>query len=420
MKEDFLHYIWKYGLYTGDSLKTKLGQQVQVLQPGYYHSDAGPDFREARICIGSSTWVGHVEIHIKASDWYHHGHHTDPAYNPVILHVVHADDRQAITSSGVPLPTICLDIKTAYYQSYLTLVKTIDPIPCHATWQKLDGIFVEQALCSMGVERLESRFEMLKDKLRHTKGGWKDLFLQTLFRAFGFGKYQDNFDYLAQSLPWQVVEKHKSNLFQLESLLFGQAGLIPSRDPDAYPRALRAEYAYLREKHRLVPNHKIIWRSRRTRPANSPVLRLAQLAAWLHDQSDFFSRILEYGLQTSRISFETFVSSYWKSHYDFGQPAQSIPYGLGEKASELILINAILPLNAFYRQQHGDQQAIVNWMETLEDIPPEYNSIVKLWKEAGFRIPNSFYSQSLLYIFKSYCKDRKCLTCQLGQLIIQK
>ena len=37
-------------------------------------------------------WVGNVEIHDKASDWYVHGHEKDAHYNNVVLHVVEQSD----------------------------------------------------------------------------------------------------------------------------------------------------------------------------------------------------------------------------------------------------------------------------------------------------------------------------------------
>ena len=419
MKEEFLHYVWRYGLYHEDSLETMSGQRITVVKPGYYNRDSGPDFRQARIIIGQAEWIGDVEIHVRAADWYAHQHHQDPAYNAVILHVVLAPDRTVKTQAGFEIPTIRLSVKSGYYDNYLRLVQTVDPIPCHQSWQKTEGIFVDQAIIAMGVDRMESRFQWLSRKLAENKGGWKDLFFQVLARAFGFGKYQDNFEKVATSIPIQVVERHKSNLFQLESLFFGQAGLLPERSVEAYPAALVAEYKYLRNKYRLTRDPTIRWSHRRTRPANSPTLRMAQLAAWFYDQEHFFEQVLNVYDQPAAYQFEALVSSYWKSHHDFGSPGNQETPKIGASASDLILINAVLPLGSFYRQQHTGIATPEEWMEKLEMIRAESNQVITRWKDSGLRVPNALYSQSLLHMFKHFCIDKKCLDCRLGQVLLR-
>jgi nitric oxide reductase activation protein len=43
MKEEFLHYLWKNGLYDHDSLIDDSGKRIVVLNPGKYNRDSGPD-----------------------------------------------------------------------------------------------------------------------------------------------------------------------------------------------------------------------------------------------------------------------------------------------------------------------------------------------------------------------------------------
>lgn len=419
MKEEFLHYIWKYALFTQDSLVTACGLAVEVIKPGLYNTDAGPDFQDARIKIGDSIWVGHVEIHLKSSDWFSHGHQHDKAYNQVVLHVVKTNDREVHTQGGALIPTICLGFNESYYLNFQKMVNHISPIPCSDSWKKLSVIQVESAICSMGVERMETRFQWLHEKLEINKGGWKDLYLQVFFRAFGFGKNQGNFDMLAQTIPYVAVEKHCNNLFQLESLIFGQAGLIPDRDVDAYQKALKSEFEFLKNKYDLQKNFGIVWRSRRTRPNNQPVFRLAQLAAWIHGNPDFFGQILNVGLTRSKLPSQSLVSSYWKTHLDFGRLGTLSQTSLSEGVLNLLHINAVLPLNAYYFSCHNRNHAQQDWMEVLEDLPAENNYVIKLWKDAGFRVPNAFYSQAFLMIYKNYCSQRQCLRCKIGQLILK-
>ena len=66
MKEEFLHYLWRYGLYDSSKLETSCGKSVQVVFSGQYNLDAGPDFLEAKMYLDNVLWVGHVEIHLTA------------------------------------------------------------------------------------------------------------------------------------------------------------------------------------------------------------------------------------------------------------------------------------------------------------------------------------------------------------------
>jgi hypothetical protein len=100
MKEEFLHYLWKYGLYFRESLKDKNGDSITVLSPGIYNHDSGPDFFNARIIIAGTVWAGNIEIHTLSSHFEIHGHHSDPAYNNVILHVVQRKTGKFVIAGG--------------------------------------------------------------------------------------------------------------------------------------------------------------------------------------------------------------------------------------------------------------------------------------------------------------------------------
>ena len=94
--EDLLHYCWKYRLYQQDNLKTSDGQTVEVISTGTHNTDAGPDFFNAKIRIGDTTWAGNIEIHQKSSHWFLHKHDADAAFDNVILHVVEQHDKPVI------------------------------------------------------------------------------------------------------------------------------------------------------------------------------------------------------------------------------------------------------------------------------------------------------------------------------------
>ena len=99
--EQLLHYVWKHKLFPLSALTTTIGQDVEVIDPGLHNSNAGPDFFNAKVRINGTLWVGNVELHTKASEWFAHHHDRDTAYNNVVLHVVEEEDNcQAITEDG--------------------------------------------------------------------------------------------------------------------------------------------------------------------------------------------------------------------------------------------------------------------------------------------------------------------------------
>ena len=57
MKEDFLHYLWRFQKFESQQLFTVQGELIQVISPGIPTSGSGPDFSNAKIWIGySECW----------------------------------------------------------------------------------------------------------------------------------------------------------------------------------------------------------------------------------------------------------------------------------------------------------------------------------------------------------------------------
>ena len=102
--EQLLHYVWRHKMFPLGTLQTTDGREVEVIDAGLHNRNAGPDFFNAKVRIGGTLWVGNVEIHMKSSDWYHHGHDHDPKYNNVVLHVVSVADTEVLTQDGHYLP----------------------------------------------------------------------------------------------------------------------------------------------------------------------------------------------------------------------------------------------------------------------------------------------------------------------------
>ena len=108
MNEDFLHYVWLYKMFSKVDFKTIGNEHLSIIKSGLHNKNAGPDFLNAQLKIDGQTWIGNVEIHLKASDWYMHNHEKDANYDAVILHVVWENDVAIYMKNNKPIPTLVL------------------------------------------------------------------------------------------------------------------------------------------------------------------------------------------------------------------------------------------------------------------------------------------------------------------------
>jgi hypothetical protein len=84
--ERHLQIIWLEQKFL-KNLVTSQGESIEIISPGIWNTEAGPDFLKTHLRIGQRDYRGDVEIHLHEGGWYHHGHHCDPRYNGVILHL---------------------------------------------------------------------------------------------------------------------------------------------------------------------------------------------------------------------------------------------------------------------------------------------------------------------------------------------
>ena len=69
--------------------------------------------------------------------------------------------------------------------------------------------------------------------------------------------------------------------------------------------------------------------------------------------------------------------------------------------------------------QHGDERCKELALKLLRQMPAEKNRIVQLWVDEGVCPTNAAESQALLQRYSGYCKDKRCLDCQLAFKLIK-
>lgn len=426
MKEEFLHFIWKYSLYHKDRLVTSSGDAVEVIHPGFYNRDSGPDFFNALIRYGGTLWAGNVEIHTKASNFCLHGHNHDHAYDNVILHVVAVNDRKVFNAAGRELPAAVISFDETIYEKYINLVNNPHAIACHDEAGNIDRFLMRQWISALVVERLESRYATIRKMLYDTGNDWEEVFYRMISRYFGFRVNAEPFEMLASTIPFRIIRKHLGNRLQVEALLFGTAGLLTEglfREAinDRYFIELSREYRVLASKYSLKPVHGWLWKFSRLRPVNFPTIRISQLAAMLAVTGGLFSRVTETrDIKTLRGVFDVEASEYWNTHYVFGKESSFSRKCTGESAADILIINSVTPILFTYGKVKDNNDYCIRAIDFLEATTPEENRIIKDWEEAGVKACSALDTQGLLHLRNEYCRKRRCLDCRIGGKLISK
>jgi len=426
MKEEFLHFAWKYGLYIKESFRTPAGDLIEVLHPGEYNRDSGPDFFNARIRYNGIEWAGNVEIHLRASHFETHGHNRDHAYDNTILHVVGEDDKKVFTAGGTELMNVVIKTEEEVLDRYLNLVNNPLTIACQEELPRTDKFRIYNWINALTIERLEEKYVKVKEILSSTGNDWEETFYRVMARYFGFRVNSEPFEMLSKTVPLKLLRKHGDNLLQAEALLFGAAGMLEEglfRDAlsDGYYSDLVREFRMLSAKYGIKPVHGWLWKFSKLRPVNFPTIRIAQMASLVSSKEGLFARVIEAG-QTDVLKslFKTKASEYWDNHYVFGRKGNRMDKKTGEEAVNIFLINAVIPVLFAYGKFHGSDEICSRALNYLESLPPEENRIVREWRDAGIEPVSASDTQGLLMLRENYCARRRCLECRIGASLIME
>lgn len=417
-REELLHHIWKYRLFSSQELKTADGQRLEILRPGELNTNAGPDFLNARIKLNGTTWAGNIEMHIRASDWTRHQHQNDKAYDNLILHAVYEND---LKESVGDFATIELKpfISDQILHRYNALQTNRNPVPCGKQLLDVKPIIRSTWFQSLLIQRLIRKSEWMKALVDELQGDLEQAFLIVIFRAFGMKVNADAFEQLAKTTPWKILAKHQDNPMQLEAILFGNAGMLDVTPMDDHQKKLKKEYDFLKHKYGLEPINPVLWKFLRLRPANFPTIRIAQLAALFHTTGRLFSWFSNNDARSfSELNIEP--SIYWKTHYRFGTESTSRSKRIGNSMIQNVLINAVAPFLFVSAEREAKEELKDRALDLLEKLPAEKNTKIKTYETLGLEVPNAATSQALLELRTNYCDHKKCLFCSIGAQLLKR
>lgn len=421
MNEALFQYLWKHALFNPAQLYTTTGRKITILSPGYCNTDSGPDFKEGKIKIDNTIWVGPIELHLKSSDWLKHKHQDNPNFKNIILHVVFEND---LEESPGNFPTLVLKdhLNQSVIDRYQQLITLPQNIPCYAQLNRVPALHLQLWFNRLLAERWEFKLKEWQDLWCRSGNDWRTLFYYRLAANFGFHANREAFLSLAQSLPLLILTKHHKSLLQTEALLFGQSGLLTAvTKPDDYTAELEKEYHFLRKKYTLSPILAYQWKFMRMRPANFPTIRIAQFAMLLHKSLCLFSKMMEIKNADELMAILNLTAGiYWDNHYRFGAIAEDKTVKrLGKKSVQNIIINTIAPMQFLYAKLQGKDLLQENSLNLLQSVAPEDNNIIREWRSNGLEPKDAAASQALIQLFSFYCSGKNCLNCAIGNFLVR-
>jgi hypothetical protein len=415
--EKLLQFIWQFSYYNRSNLKTVDGDELNIIFPGTLNTNQGPDFTNAKIKIGATTFAGTIELHTKTSEWKKHGHEKDALYKNVILHVVFTHDEKV---NGIPVLELESRISNLLLQKYASFINNKSFIACGNSITNVR----ELTWCSwkerLLAERLHRKSTYILQSLNKSKDHWEETFWWILAKNFGSKINGEAFEAVARSLSVNILAKHKTSIHQVEALLFGQAGLLEDEFEDDYPKLLQREYNFLKKKYNLQPPAVAVL-FLRMRPSNFPTIRLAQLATVIQNNSHLFSKIIEaQNVADIKALFAVTANDFWHYHYTLQETSIFKKKAVGSTTVDNLIINTVIPFLFAYGIYHNEERYKEKAVRWLESLSSETNVITREFYALGISSNSAYDSQALLELMNEYCSYKKCLDCSVGNFLLRE
>lgn len=444
--ERYLHFIWKYRLFRTQNLKTTLNETIKITDLGELNQHEGPDFLNVSLLIHEKELKGHVEIHVRASDWLKHQHDQNHKYNQVILHVVYEAD--VIYPKHIPL----LELKPFINEPLFKLASDVSSVsrlqsllPCASSLPDLSYKLKINWIKKLGYKRMLNRSGDFKSQLKVED--FDKLILIGAARAVGYSQNVTPMEKLMASLSLEYLNRflshdiaYRNELF--EAILIVQSGLLDrtQKTNDLHSKSYikRIEQLYEHsELKRAVLLEKSDWNFFRLRPANFPTIRLAGVARLLarsttQSLSQRAGEIIKHETALSKILpqlialFKVQAEGYWKMHYQFGKMAKSpLETFIGEARAYDIVINVLLPVMLLMFKQTRQPQLYRKVWKLYRIFPNKGNAreiheIANAFDIQKVHVNKAFIEQGIVELKKNYCKPLNCLECAVGKALLRK
>ena len=266
--------------------------------------------------------------------------------------------------------------------------------------------------------RLERKMRMVDALREEASENWNQTFYLLYFRTLGDRQNQEAYLTLARRVSYKTVLRERLAPRAVEAMFFGASGLLTLYPHDAYTLDLARDFEYLAAKYDIEPLDAGVWELDEIRPANHPVLRLAQAAEFFIQDEFVMERAMSCRTEEDiRRLFCIEASDYWRTHHIPGIASDEHPKRLGAFKANIIGINLVSVLQFAYGSYTGSERLRDSALTLLERLPAEDNRYMRAWQAAGVRPRNAFESQALLQLATEYCAARRCAECPVGRRI---
>jgi hypothetical protein len=431
--------LWFEQLYRS-TLTTDDGRTVEVIQPGFWNHGSGPDFTRTALRFSKDgrqedVVVGNVEVHLRPTDWNAHGHHTDPAYDGTILHVVwEASAGKSFfpaTASFRRVPQVILSSQLiAPWPELQPLCASLlhYPLPgaipgrCSSTLADLPADQIVAILRTAGLFRLRQKAQRWYWRKRLTS--LEQALYEALAEALGFHANQIPMRLTAQRLPWKKLREMESA--ERLAHLFGLAGFLPN---ESVTRLQSESRAWLRElweiwwKARGALDYALLarsqWRLAGLRPLNRPERRLAALAQIVSRIPELLAMLKARDPKRFGAILLSIRDPFWEKHATLnGTPLRTPCRLIGEERVHDILINIFWPMISL-----EDPEAA---KEGLQAVNVSVNSAARIATQrmlisalTARQRREALVQQGLLQIFRDYCQTdcSQCRDCTFPEMV---
>ena len=284
----------------------------------------------------------------------------------------------------------------------------------------LNSLHRGEVYTSLLFDRLERKMRTVENLRQEASENWNQTFYLLYFRTLGDRLNQEAYLSLARRVPYKTVLRERLAPRAVESLFFGASGLLALYPHDTYTLDLARNFEYLAAKYAVEPMDTEAWTLGDIRPANHPVLRLAQAAEFFTQDEFVMERAMACRTEEQiRQLFCVEASDYWRTHHIPGVAGDDHPKRLGAFKANIIGINLVSVLQFAYGSYTGREALRDSALTLLERLPAEDNRYMRGWQRAGVKVRNAFESQALLQLATEYCPAKRCAECPVGRRILK-
>ncbi|MCO5176476.1 MAG: DUF2851 family protein [Thermomicrobiales bacterium] len=425
LTEAILARAWQEGMFA-DEMRTVEGGRLRVVYRGVWTFSNGPDFRDAMLEIDDRLVRGSVELHLRSSDWWRHGHESDPAYDDVVLHVVlEYDAVGACGPRGVAIPTVRLgDFLTAPIEQMRVDIRSVvlgptGSRPCLPTLAGGREQVVHELLAREGWRRMTAKRLAFRQALEDETAG--EVLKRGMLDALGLSQNRAGMAAVADRLPLPMLERAAAaGGDAVRGVLLGVGGFLPLTPQHAATADLSADEVQtvesagmrLMAEWHLASVDDAVWELNRVRPTNHPVRRLASFADCMRSSAGD-------GLLATVLSVPLERPDAWRRWLRLASPR------LGQSRADQIAVNVIAPFLAAYADVMGEQGLSERIGEVWETMPGRPDDVIarqtlqQICGDMPFVVKRAIEVQGLHQIGRNGCRELRCFECPIAHLAAQ-